>query len=124
MVHGYPANADRGRSAQGRRPVATDVERRTRALYRLWLEGQGSEVEEGAVVFHDLLAPQASAHFDGFVDTGAASVEVEPEGDPLGTQPAGADAERQAALGQDVDGGGCTSREERMAQADVVDVDA
>jgi len=42
-----------------------------------------SEVEELAVVFHNFLTPEPTAHVDRFIDARAAAVEVEAHRLPL-----------------------------------------
>ena len=90
--------------------------------HRLGLEHHGVEVEELAVVLDDRLAPEPPAHVDGLVDPATAAGEVEPDRLPLRLQPAGPDAELRPSAGDDVEGGDRPGHDERVAQADVVDL--
>src|SRR5215469_3701432 len=101
--------------------VAPDVQGQ-RPLDRLGLERGGPEVEERAVVLDDRIGPQPPAYVNGLVDARAARVEVESHRLPFAAQPARADAEVEPPSGEDVHGRGRARGEERMAQADVVDV--
>src|ERR1019366_5833814 len=101
---------------------AADDDRRVRRLERLRFEHDGTEVEETAVMLDGLLGPEAAADVEGLVQPGAAAGEIEAGRGPLRFQPAGPDADLQAAPRDNfhrLDGPG---RDEGMAEPQVVDV--
>ena len=122
VVHGDPPVPSSRHPTQRRRAVTTDVDGRPRLLRRLRLEHHRVEVEVGAVVLDDRLAPQPAADVDALVDTAASGGEVEAHGVPFRLHPAGTDSELDPTAGEHVQGGHGTGRHERVAQPDVVHV--
>ena len=117
-------SASRRGPAQRRLALAADEDRRPRPLHRLRLERDGVEREELAVVLDLGLGPESLADRERLVDAAAAGGEVEPGRDPLLLEPARADAELDPAAAHDVERLHGAGRDERVAQADVVDVRA
>ena len=122
--HRDPAVAESGGPPHRRRRVAADVHGRPRLLHRLRQEPHRLEREELAVVLDDVVGEEPLDDLDRLVDPASPRIEVEPGRLPLLAQPARADAELQAPARDAVDGRDGAGGDERVTEADVVDVGA
>ena len=125
VVHRQPAVADERGAALGRGAVAADEEARLRLLHRLRVEHhrrRSRRTRRGA-------PPRPRSRAAGRCrwsrrPDGRGSWKSRPVAVPLLLEPAGADAELDPAAREDVERGDRACGDERVAQADVVDVGA
>ncbi len=74
-------------------------------LYLARREGLADGGEMPTLIVHFVAGPQGFGHFDRLVEEGVALLEIHPEDQEFRAQVPGAELERGATPGKDVDGG-------------------